>query len=54
MTNVESGDGNSAALVAGLDHGSIDAGEGVGKGVEVGGEELVQWEVFAQDVEEAH
>ena len=49
-----SADGDDAALVAGLHDGCVDTFDGIGKGVEIAGQELVEGEVFAEDVEELH
>lgn len=51
---VGSSDGDDAALVAGLHDWRVDAGDGIGEGMEIRGYKLVQWEILPQDVEKLH
>ncbi len=53
-TYVGSSDGNDTALIAGLNNRRVDAGDGVGEGVEIRGYQLVQREILPQDIEELH
>lgn len=47
-------DGDDTALVAGLNDRRVDAGDGVGEGVEIRGYQLVQGKILSQDIEELH